>query len=372
MGCDKLVFMKHDDTQGARSWSPTNDRDNPIWGWVALNYATSRVQLFQQDGSFFREVRSAQSTGSQERPEWLPLKPSPDGGLEDRQDLQQLQLLAQRLDDAEFLSAFWDMAMLATRDMSPVPDAYPGFTSPLISRPLALAHVGLSVKSDGVTSAASGDWWRLNGLVGYFPCRSDLDRETTTLPDLGLDLTTIVSRYAPDGSMSAITKSADIIITPRENGQDVYGVLLDPLVSLHRDAGENLVGELVLPQWAWQSAMEKMEAFFQSGPLIVTRDIPEEPPQRDVTQHAVVLPEDDVSARMVALPAAGAAGWDWLKPYVSVTDKAVVGGESEEALDGVLPLEGRAEDGRPRFEEGPFSGIEGYLMVRKGDKSPGS
>jgi len=299
MGCDKLVFIKHDDTQGATSWSPTNDRDNPIWGWVALNYATSRVQLFQQNGSFYREVRSAQSTGSQEGPEWLPLKPSPDGGLEDRQDLQQLQLLAQRLGDAEFLSAFWDMAMLATRDMSPVPDAYPSFTSPLISRPLALAHAGLSVKS------------------------------------------------------------ADIIITPRENGQDVYGVLLDPLVSLHRDAGENLVGELVLPQWTWQSAMEKIEAFFQSGPLIVTRDIPEEPPQRDLTQHAVVLPEDDVSARMVALPAAGAAGWDWLKPYVSVTGEAVVGGESEEALDGALPLEGGQRTGGQGSRRGRFQGSKG-------------
>lgn len=300
MACRNLVFIKHDDAQGATSWSPTNDdRENPIWGWVALNHADTTIELFQRDGSFYREVQRARSTaGSQDGPEWLPLKSPPDcGALEDGgRDLHQIQLLAQRLDDVEFLDEFWNMVVLVVRDMPPIPDVYVSLASPLISRPLALTHVGPSLKSEGVSSDPDPSGYQLgvSGLVGYVPCRRAFDTDTNTPLDLGLDLTRAVSRYNASGG------STSVIIKP-----------------------------------------------------------------------AVVLPKKDVVSNTVALPAARAADRAWLKPYVSASDEAVVGGGSEQAPEIFMTLEGRAKDGRPMFEEGPFSGIEGYLIMRNGDRNPG-
>lgn len=151
------VFVKPDPDYaklGPPSWKPADEWENPIWGWVVVNYANLR------DGTFYREVRKAGPLGSQTEPEWLPFSPPTHGDLQPNDPaIRQLQLLVQKLGNNTCLSLFWDMLVVATGHMQPALDAYASFSNALIGRPLALVHLGWSLElaADELTSQAAGD-----------------------------------------------------------------------------------------------------------------------------------------------------------------------------------------------------------------------
>ncbi|KAG7110628.1 hypothetical protein HYQ44_011018 [Verticillium longisporum] len=222
-------------------WRPADEWENPIWGWVVINYANTGIQLFLPDGTFYREVRLAGPSGAQTSPEWLPFRPPKAGDdLPKKPEMQQLQLLVQRLGgDPKFLHAFWNMIETSTSEMdaAAAPEAYAEFAAALIGRPLALVNAGWSLElaADALASQADGeqedgdgdsktrprkpphgllpgtgkeqysfgvkigDRQRgFDGLVGYFECRESLSPEDTK--DLGLELKSIRSDFAPGGN----------------------------------------------------------------------------------------------------------------------------------------------------------------------------
>ncbi|KFA76871.1 hypothetical protein S40288_10082 [Stachybotrys chartarum IBT 40288] len=107
-----------------------------IWGWVLVNYANQGIQLFTQNGTFYRKVRLAgpenaqtSTLGFTARRRW---------GLPRR-------LLANDL---------------ATDAMQPAPDAYAAFdNTALLGRPLTLVHAGWSLElaADQLVTQASND-----------------------------------------------------------------------------------------------------------------------------------------------------------------------------------------------------------------------
>lgn len=251
------VFVKPDPDYaklGPPFWKPADEWENPIWGWVVVNYANLGIQLFLRDGTFYREVRKAGPLGSQTEPEWLPFSPPTHGDLQAKDPaIRQLQLLVQKLGNSIYLSLFWDMLVAATGHMQPAPDAYASFSNALIGRPLALVHLGWSLElaADELTSQAAGDpsppWTLLppkssddkkrdncgqlpptpvptppepkrytfplqigdpqrgfDALAAYFPVRPSFPSPTDL--DLGLDLTTILSHYPPSKPSPGITK----------------------------------------------------------------------------------------------------------------------------------------------------------------------
>lgn len=242
------VFVKPDPDYaklGPPFWKPADEWENPIWGWVVVNYANLGIQLFLRDGTFYREVRKAGPLGSQTEPEWLPFSPPTQGDLQPNDPaIRQLQLLVQKLGNSTYLSLFWDMLVTATGHMQPAPDAYASFSNALIGRPLAFVHLGWSLElaADELTSQAAGDpsppWTLLppksddekkrdhcgqlpptpspptpnpkrytfpvqigdpqrgfDALAAYFPVRPSFPSSPDL--DLGLDLTTILSHYPP-------------------------------------------------------------------------------------------------------------------------------------------------------------------------------
>ncbi|KAK5988130.1 hypothetical protein PT974_12270 [Cladobotryum mycophilum] len=408
------TFVKRDGDVKAPFWRPADEWDNPIWGWVIINYANQGIQIFMPDGSFYREVRIAGPTKAQVTPEWLPFPRPKDSDEHNKEDdWRQLQLLAQKLGDYEFLKDFWEMIVKATGQMMAAPEAYASFSNALIGRPLALAQAGWSLElaADELTSQAEDDdrrpWLLLpddnkesyqkeyefpvkmgdrqrafDGLVGYFPCRRKFTKKDHNEPDLGLKLDCIYSYYLPDekpareGDQPSPVKTPEYIPTKafwaspekyktaeayvwqRNSRLDVYGLLLDPFSPVHCYSGILPVRELTLPPWTWQAAMAKMKAFFHAGPIMVTSDVPSKVVSSHELKEPVILPEVDEIVKPVALPAMGSGDWAWLQPYDQNAKN-----ESEDVLEKFMSMPVKVEDERARFETGPYTALEGYVMM---------
>lgn len=64
------------------------------------------------------------------------------------------------------------------------------------------------------------------------------------------------------------------INTSRNSHLQVFGALLDPFTAVHAYSGFLRRTSLQLTSFTWQSAMSKMTAFFQLGPLFIRSDVP--------------------------------------------------------------------------------------------------
>jgi len=110
-----------------------------------------------------------------------------------------------------------------------------------------------------------------------------------------------------------------------------------------------------------------MTAFFTMGPLVITS-----PDMQDRYDPALRLTKDlDYSARVsdalvgnvppgkgVPIPALKAADWMWLQPYMEADDK----GNPDVEWN---PMGIEVLDNRAKFENAPYTAVEGYLQLRK-------
>ncbi|KAF5549493.1 hypothetical protein FMEXI_4193 [Fusarium mexicanum] len=240
-----------------------------------------RIQLFLQNGTFYREVRLPGRDGTQSLPTLLPFEsPSEDPGLRKKPTREhvQLQLPVARFQDEAFLQVF------------------SSFSNALIGQPLALAHTG-------DPSAC-----RLWCAFYISPENDDGDRFTALKP----------FTYIRRGKLELA----------------VGGVLLDPFSRIPTDSGIPLVRELVLPSWTCQSAQANIKAFFHLGPLVVTKHIPPAiAPVRGLRlETPAVLPDVDYTSGVgtVTLLDLGNGDWAWLQPFYPAS-KDAAGAEEEDS-----------------------------------------
>ncbi|KAK7417289.1 hypothetical protein QQX98_004723 [Neonectria punicea] len=133
--------------------APVNEWENPIWGWVLINYANLGLQFFLHDGSFYREVRFGGPKGTQTSPAWLPFQPLKvdpkdpiKGDPVKAAKMRQLDILIGKMDDREYLQEFVDIITDAMQNSPAAPTAYAEFLNAIISKPLALINMGLSLE----------------------------------------------------------------------------------------------------------------------------------------------------------------------------------------------------------------------------------
>ncbi|KAF5723997.1 hypothetical protein FMUND_1318 [Fusarium mundagurra] len=133
-------------------WLPTTEWENPIWGWVVLNYADQGIQLFSPNGSFYREIRFGGPGGVITKPKWLPFKR--DDAVPPVENIAQLDTLIARMGDGPgYARGFWDMLSMAVDNIAPAPSAYAEFLSSIVGRPMALANMGWSLELEGAPLA---------------------------------------------------------------------------------------------------------------------------------------------------------------------------------------------------------------------------
>ncbi|KAF2217278.1 hypothetical protein CERZMDRAFT_109041 [Cercospora zeae-maydis SCOH1-5] len=317
-------------------WKPTNEWDNPIWGWVMVNYADQGVQIFLPDGTFYREVRFGGPKGTQTSAPWAPFAPPENLDDDASADVKQLQTLVERLQASPgYLHAFVDMSTKALKNSPASPSAYAEFMNAAIGKPMALVNVGWSIElaTDALVNQAIfdqaalpkhllptsdqdgnayrfpvklGDKERLfDGLVGYFEAQQpptselpvDLDKlytfftEDSEGDDSALSVEHEDTEETPEPDpresidvstfplftafyINPLRETAESYTAKRDANLKIFSAIIDPFVPIHAYSSVLPINALTLPPWTWQEAMNRMTAFLHLGPLLVTKDVP--------------------------------------------------------------------------------------------------
>ncbi|KAF3908355.1 hypothetical protein AA313_de0208908 [Arthrobotrys entomopaga] len=433
-------------------WRPTNEWDRPVWGWVVVNYANSGVQVFLPDGTFYREIRLG-GEGSVTSPAWIPFKKPKDPSFGNTYEMQQLSLLVAKLGCDKYLTEFVGMINSATVKLQAPPSAYSEFTSSLIGRPMALVNMGWSLElaanelSSQLAEDLDPEKWLLpypipdkpnrdpiverpayqfkvklgdrqrgfDGLIGYFQGKpssectfgdalhldvfyshySGNDLRGPDLPREKYEFLNIIneSNYPVFEShyIAPENKSAGVYETAynTELSKHTFGALIDPFSPIHAYSGILPVREIVLPNWQWQTAIEKMKAFFHAGPVLVVKDVPPFVPAKELTADTPVkkVLKTDKNEVGVQLPSVSGDQWTWLQPYVyepsklepkpepkpgdpTLAENPVCplpppgpGDDLNEPKESYMGLAIDVLDMKSRLEEGPYTAIEGYLQL---------
>jgi len=126
------AFVKNDSSQSSAYWRPITEWENPVWGWVVVNYVDNGIQFFTEEGNFYCEVRVAAPNNphpTSASATWLPSKPAPTSQT-------QLDDLILRLTDKDngekYLKAFIQMINNAVPNSAAAPSAYSQFINAII------------------------------------------------------------------------------------------------------------------------------------------------------------------------------------------------------------------------------------------------
>jgi hypothetical protein len=133
---------------GKPSWQPCNDWDNPIFGWIIVNFADSALQFFTGDGLFYTSVRYGSPSGTVTGLKWAPFAEPPAGN--NKVSPQLIDLVSQMQDSTkgatEYLGCLWGIIESATNAMPFPPTQYSAYANAIVGKPLALVNIGWSLE----------------------------------------------------------------------------------------------------------------------------------------------------------------------------------------------------------------------------------
>ncbi|KAK6509003.1 hypothetical protein TWF481_003769 [Arthrobotrys musiformis] len=412
----KYTYQKPGDSL----WTPVSDWENPIWGWVVINYADYGLQLFQPDGTFFGEVRLGGPLHTMKSPMWAPSDPTTSGETPPA-EAQQLFTLMKLFSDATYLNNFINMINGALDNMRPTPSAYADYLNAIVGRPLAFTNIGYSLElslppyknwseqkftnhnANALVPGklkqnpyqfplkigdASRDY---DGLVGYFPTVENPTetnafnfKQVYTYPSPNLPETTggfnilstdnypKIQAFYPDPTINGTgaPTQADAYqyqqsVNAKEN-LTVFGALIDPFITTHAYSGILPISSVKLPDWTWQKALQKMGTFIHSGPILLTSDPLAPPP----TGPKTVVPSSD-SPPSVPFPVMLQSGWNWLQPIATTASGgSSANGDTQETSPSTPPWTYKSYDlekvdSRPKFPPGPLTAVEGFLKLEQ-------
>ncbi|KPI35825.1 uncharacterized protein AB675_11080 [Cyphellophora attinorum] len=133
-------FVVRNSLATGQPWRPVMEWENPIWGWMVVNYADYGLQFFTAEGKFYREVRLGGPKGSTvPKQPFLPFGPA-------TETKTQLDFLIAHFADPDYLQSFIDMINAASEQLAPAPDSYAEYLSSLVGKPLALTNIGFSLE----------------------------------------------------------------------------------------------------------------------------------------------------------------------------------------------------------------------------------
>ncbi|CAL1698581.1 unnamed protein product [Somion occarium] len=388
-------YVKWDDEHNA--WVPVTEYDNPIWGWLVVNYVDNGLQVFLPNGTFYREIRLGGPDGTSEGIRaWLPFK-APD---DDSNIPLQLRALVQKLKDANYLQEFFDVMTGALDDTMYAPNQYAGYLPAITGKPFALVNAGFSLELShpphvnqstnvpgGVIPEPDlesygfqvkfGDPDRtFDGILGYFRNKSvmdfDLDNFYTYFPGSnGTESMTVLiepDNYpvlrpfynsAGSGGIHDYTvKTPTQMLTEYNDQLQVFGMLVDPFTQIHAYTGILPVQVLRLPEWALEQSLKNITAFFHLGPIIMPHDAPLYDPARVLTSGSSLdnIPAPPEGTPKFPVPSVAIADWAWLQPYAESAD-----------VDSIAfnPFSLDAVSNKPELGSTPYTAVEGYLYLKK-------
>lgn len=314
-------FLHFDDQ--IKLWRPCTEWENPVWGYLVVNYAEYALQIFLPGGEFYREVRLGGPLGASAQPAWKPFEMPTDRRI--AADHPQLDNLLKRLEDKDYLRSFINVVNKSLASVAHAPNTYADFLNAIVGRPLALVNMGFALelaqpplKNQSTQSNAAepfqlldpinpykfkvkvGDKDRIyDGLVGYFDSQDNFEALGTELKletlytyyDTGTKPTQVISpnnypeikpyyiSAAQKDTLKfddpALTDDAAVqmalgVVNQHAENLKMLGCIIDPFSDLHLYSGILPIVSLKLPSWTLQQAMQRMTAFFHMGPLLIT------------------------------------------------------------------------------------------------------
>jgi hypothetical protein len=386
-------------------WVPATEYDNPIWGWLVVNYVDRGLQVFFPDGTFYREIRLG-FEGTATSVEWLPFE-DPETKVPSRQlreFINKLKSTPQQLQ--EIFNAI--NGALDCDALTYAHNLYAGYLPSITGRPLALVNTGWSLElshpfytNQSITNRSDepglekyefpiklGDRERtFDGVVGYFrqersesaPYNFDTfytyfvkeEAQTTDLtktteliePQNYPKLTPYYISPLLDEEETAKKKAKDpaTIVKEYNNKLDIFAMLVDPFTAIHGYTTCQPVKELQLPHWSLEQALGRITAFFHMGPIIMPSDAPGYDRNRKLASGSDWTEIDRLLKGIspFPVPSVTIADWAWLQPYYHNRE-----GTEEEEGTSFNPFPVTAIKRPPEFNQAPYTAIEGYLYLK--------
>ncbi|KAI1364147.1 hypothetical protein F5Y08DRAFT_307599 [Xylaria arbuscula] len=378
-------------------WREVTEWENPVWGWVLINFVNRGIQLFLQDGTFYHEMRFSSQSGAPKSPTWLPF--SSDGEAARTSECYQLHALARKLSDPRYFEGFWYMITRAEESSAEAPSVLAQSLNSAVGRPFALVNMGWSlelgdppavsrmINSEGAeldpvsatesqkqydkvpVRLGSGNCLR-DGLIGYF--------ETSDTASGELNLDCIRTFFAPKDKdmvpLKLLTANEHVHFSPfqgspcsstipsidhdhkrelvdsRSESMSIFAAIIDPFIPVRSYSSK-------LPQWTWEKALNGITSYVHLGPLLV--------PVSGVPSYAedlVGLAKGNTgdTPRQNLVPSFSGnsdSEWNWLQPYVV---------KEGNAISAVNPAETENQDDSTEslFQNGQQTAIEGYMSSR--------
>ena len=387
------------------NWGHMDEWENPVRGWIIINQANASLQVFSPDGDsprftrmihrltrtsgrFIREY-SVSSTYAITRP--FAADESFSASLDPI-----LKGFMTKCASPGFVSGLFRCLSATASSTLANPSSYAESMLSLLGRPVALTAFAVSIEladpplsNQCTTTPGSarrekplmeyafgvklGDKDNLyDGLYGYFPTNPDLteglhvnwDRFHTYHPDpdaasktgdpglpMPTDLT--LNPFYPN-------PHAPSYATERTNAQRPFVALIDPFVPVNIYTALLPIRQLKLPPWTVSAGLSLIAAFFKIGPVLVPRDVPPFDEGKAVLKD-YRLDDADAAKRpaetgKIQVPNVGLGDWKWLQPYCG----SGPAGRPQGTMYNLLGVE--AVDGKPGWEEGPYTVVEGFLQ----------
>ncbi|KAF5648087.1 hypothetical protein F52700_1302 [Fusarium sp. NRRL 52700] len=319
--------------------------ENPVWGWVLVNYASYGVQFFLPNGKFYGQVLLGGSTGTDIPLRWQPFEEPPadiKSFSADSVDVRRLQELMDVFrQDPDYLKAFIHMigeSLTLSKDMDP---SYSESLASITGRCLALVDFGVSLElaqkprenqstiNDAPPQTELQDYKfpcifgdverREDGMVGYFMPSAATSRKPdfstcytyfpqakqTASKNIMKEITShhypfLQPQYAdpleltrslfvePENALNSNTldRMSSEFQKATSNSLSIFTAIINPYTPFHvRTAGLLPTKALEIPPWTIKNALEKMDVFFPAGPILTL----------DATLSKPVSPPPDIT-----------------------------------------------------------------------------
>ncbi|KAF2273526.1 uncharacterized protein EI97DRAFT_404009 [Westerdykella ornata] len=392
------IVVEDMDPNTSSKWRVAEEWEQQAVGWIVVNFPDFGLQIFQPDGTFYRELRNGgpwpvgEGIGAKWQPFERPKNPPDDTALD--------KFIAQ-LEKPEYMAHIFTLLSSAAADLQSTPNEYSGYLQALIGRPFAIVNMGWSLElataplynqASGTASQPPpfllppntsrspvpqtysfplklGDQDRkFDGLVCYFNAISNnaVDYSTIMYYDKATQPSVFPRPPPPAAStvpfptlspfyIPAPTSGSGPAVTDSYNKElQVFGAIIDPFNTVHGYSSILPVKQLTFPHWRLEKALRSMTYFFQAGPLLVPKDVP--PFNKDYivsSDSPVAAGEKLVPDFALPVPAVAVGDWMWLQPHLQ---------------DGLLvhnPLALNTNgDELAKFEKVPYTAVEGYMQLR--------
>ncbi|KAK4083812.1 uncharacterized protein Triagg1_1474 [Trichoderma aggressivum f. europaeum] len=359
-------------------YRPASSWENPIWGWLVVNYCDSSLQIFNPDGHFLQEI----FIHPEDKTAIVSARPKSDAWHGSSERLDKFMALCKQYDYAK---GFFFMVAEAAQSTGSNPSEHADFLPAAFGDVLCFVDFGVSmelaeqpyenqsVQRPGKPAKLLEDYEfhvafgsrnaAYDGFVGYYDLDSGMEDIFSSFG---------VPREEAD-SKSPVIRPKPLTMKPyylrpetpnygaeHDTKLSIFGAIVDPFRPLHVYTGDVFpMKEISIPKWALDKATKEMHAFFMAGPILVPH-VPD--------PNLVLANTAEVSARDVAIqtPLTGIDEWSWLHPKPKLDENK--NPTPDEADWTTMPI--RAVDIQLNLSHSANEGelVDGFFIMKKSIK----